>query len=256
MTKEEFIKELLTGLTAPPGYFPQNVLMNIKGYDSLDDVMERATQALTPEAFEAAANETEALMLDVRADELFSKGFVPNSINIGIDSNFAQWVGEMIPSVNQQILLIADNDRVEEAITRLSRVGYDNCIGYLDGGFESWKKAGKEIDTVERISADELVSKHKDGELIIDVRKKSEFDSEHVVGAVNIPLNEMNNHLSEFPKDKSFVIHCAGGYRSMLASSMLKQRGWTNFVDVRGGFGQIKDTDTPKTDYICPTTLL
>ena len=256
MTKEEFIKELLTGLTAPPGYFPQNVLMNIKGYDSLDDVMERATQALTPEAFEAAANETEALMLDVRADELFSKGFVPNSINIGIDSNFAQWVGEMIPSVNQQILLIADNHRVEEAITRLSRVGYDNCIGYLDGGFESWKKAGKEIDTVERISADELVSKHKDGELIIDVRKKSEFDSEHVVGAVNIPLNEMNNHLSEFPKDKSFVIHCAGGYRSMLASSMLKQRGWTNFVDVRGGFGQIKDTDTPKTDYICPTTLL
>lgn len=256
MTKEEFVSELLTGLTAPPGYFPQNVLMNIKGYDSLDDVMERATQALSPEAFEAAANETDALMLDVRGDEIFSKGFVPNSINIGLDNNFAQWVGEMIPSVDQQILLIADPDRVEEAITRLSRVGYDKCIGYLDNGFESWLKSGKEIDTANRISADDLVAEQKSGKLIIDVRKKSEFDSEHVINAINIPLNEMNEHLSEFPKDKSFVIHCAGGYRSMLASSVLKQRGWKNFVDVRGGFNQIAETDIPKTDYICPTTLL
>lgn len=256
MTKEEFIKELLTGLTAPPGYFPQNVLMNIKGYDSLDEVMERATQALSPEAFEAAANETEALMLDVRDDEIFSEGFVPNSINIGLDNNFAQWVGEMIPGVDQQILLIADTDRVEEAITRLSRVGYDNCIGYLEGGFESWKFSGKEIDTMNRLNAEDLVAKQKEGELIIDVRKKSEYDSEHVEGAVNIPLNQINEHLSEFPKDKPFVLHCAGGYRSMLAASMLKQRGWKNFVDVRGGFSEIKETDIPKTDYVCPSTLL
>jgi rhodanese-related sulfurtransferase len=256
MTKEEFIKELLTGLTAPPNYFPQNVMMNIKGYESLDTVMERATQALSPEAFEAAANETEALMLDVRDNEEFSKGFVPNSINIGLDGNFAQWVGEMIPSVSQQILLVADPNRIEEAITRLSRVGYDNCIGYLNGGFENWKASGKEINSVNRISASELVSKQKEGQLIIDIRKKSEFDSEHVIGAVNVPLNQMNDHLSEFPKDQFFIIHCAGGYRSMLASSILKQRGWDHFVDVRGGFSEIKETEIPKTDYVCPSTLL
>jgi len=256
MTKEEFIKELLTGLTCPPGYFPQNVLMNIKGYDSLDEVMERATQALSPEAFEAAANETEALMLDVRGNEEFAQGFVPNSINIGLDSNFAQWVGEMIPGVTQQLLLIADPDRVEEAITRLSRVGYDNCIGFLDGGFENWKKSGKDIETVGRISAEELVAEQAEKHLIFDVRKKSEYDSEHVIGAINIPLNQINEHLSEFPKDKKFIIHCAGGYRSMLASSILKQRGWKNFVDVRGGFNQIKETSIPKTDYVCPSTLI
>lgn len=256
MTKEEFIKELLTGLTAPPNYFPQNVMMNIKGYESLDEVMERATQELSPEAFEAAANETEALMLDVRDNEEFSKGFVPNSINIGLDGNFAQWVGEMIPSVSQQILLIADPNRIEEAITRLSRVGYDNCIGYLKGGFENWKASGKEIDSVNRISASELVSKQKEDQLIIDIRKKSEFDSEHIIGAVNIPLNQMNDHLSEFPKDQPFIIHCAGGYRSMLASSILKQRGWDHFVDVRGGFSEIKETEIPKTEYVCPSTLL
>jgi len=256
MTKEEFIKELLTGLTAPPNYFPQNVMMNIKGYESLDTVMERATQALSPEAFEAAANETEALMLDVRDNEEFSKGFVPNSINIGLDGNFAQWVGEMIPSVSQQILLVADPNRIEEAITRLSRVGYDNCIGYLNGGFENWKASGKEINSVNRISASELVSKQNEGQLIIDIRKKSEFDSEHVIGAVNVPLNQMNDHLSEFPKDQFFIIHCAGGYRSMLASSILKQRGWDHFVDVRGGFSEIKETEIPKTDYVCPSTLL
>ncbi len=256
MTKEEFIKELLTGLAAPPNYFPQNVMMNIKGYESLDEVMERATQELSPEAFETAANETEALMLDVRDNEEFSKGFVPNSINIGLDGNFAQWVGEMIPSVSQQILLIADPNRIEEAITRLSRVGYDNCIGYLKGGFENWKASGKEIDSVNRISASELVSKQKEDQLIIDIRKKSEFDSEHVIGAVNIPLNQMNDHLSEFPKDQPFIIHCAGGYRSMLASSILKQRGWDHFVDVRGGFSEIKETEIPKTEYVCPSTLL
>jgi len=231
-------------------------MMNIKGYESLDTVMERATQALSPEAFEAAANETEALMLDVRDNEEFSKGFVPNSINIGLDGNFAQWVGEMIPSVSQQILLVADPNRIEEAITRLSRVGYDNCIGYLNGGFENWKASGKEINSVNRISASELVSKQKEGQLIIDIRKKSEFDSEHVIGAVNVPLNQMNDHLSEFPKDQFFIIHCAGGYRSMLASSILKQRGWDHFVDVRGGFSEIKETEIPKTDYVCPSTLL
>jgi hydroxyacylglutathione hydrolase len=257
MTKEEFKKELLTGLTTPPGYFPQNVLMNIKGYDSIDDVMVRGKKPLSPDAFEAAANETGALILDTRGADDFAAGFVPNSINIGIDGNFAQWVGEMIPDVKQQILLVCDKGREEEVITRLARVGYDFSIGYLDGGFESWKNAGKEVDTFERITAEQMANKMKDGSYkIFDVRKASEFDSEHVVGAENVPLNEINDHLSAFPSDEPFAIHCAGGYRSMIAASILKARGWDNFVDVKGGFGEIKDTDIKVTDYVCPTTLL
>ena len=257
MTKEEFKKELLTGLTTPPGYFPQNVLMNIKGYDSIDDVMVRGKKPLSPDAFEAAANETGALILDTRGADDFAAGFVPNSINIGIDGNFAQWVGEMIPDVKQQILLVCDKGREEEVITRLARVGYDFSIGYLDGGLDSWKNAGKEVDTFERITAEQMADKMKDGSYkIFDVRKASEFDSEHAVGAENVPLNEINDHLSAFPSEEPFAIHCAGGYRSMIAASILKARGWDNFVDVKGGFGEIKDTDIDVTDYVCPTTLL
>jgi rhodanese-related sulfurtransferase len=257
MTKEEFKKELLTGLTTPPGYFPQNVLMNIKGYDSIDDAMVRGKKPLSPDAFEAAANETGAFILDTRGADDFAAGFVPNSINIGIDWNFAQWVGEMIPDVKQQILLVCDKGIEVEAITRLARVGYDFSIGYLDGGFESWKNAGKEVDTFERITAEQMADKMKDGSYkIFDVRKASEFDSEHVVGAENVPLNEINDHLSAFPSEQPFAIHCAGGYRSMIAASILKARGWDNFVDVKGGFGEIKDTDVDVTDYVCPTTLL
>ena len=256
MTREEFIKELLTGLTNPPAYFPKNVLMNIKGYESLDTIMDRGNIPLSPDAFEVAANETRALVLDTRDAETFSKGFVPNSINIGIEGNFAMWVGEMVADIKQPILLITETGKEEEAIIRLSRVGYDNTIGYLEGGFDAWKNSGKEVDTVNRISAEEFATQYNNKPIIIDVRKKSEFDSEHVVGAVNIPLNEINNHLAEIPKDKPFVLHCAGGYRSMIAAAMLKQRGWENFVDVRGGFADIAKTNVAKTDYVCPTTLL
>lgn len=256
LTKEAFIKEILTGLTAPPGYFPQNVLMNIKGYESLDTIMERGNKGLSVEAFELEANETRALVLDTRNAEDFAKGFIPNSINIGLQGSFAQWVGEMIPDVKQEILLVTDEGKEEEAITRLSRVGYDNTIGYLEGGFEAWRKAGKDIETVNRISADTLAQQYKNKPLIFDVRKKSEFDSEHVVDAQNVPLNRINEHLAEFPKDRPFIVLCGGGYRSMIAASILKQRGWDNFVDVRGGFGEVAKTAIPKTDYVCPTTLL
>ncbi|MFZ9032160.1 MAG: MBL fold metallo-hydrolase [Robiginitalea sp.] len=258
MTKEEFIKELLTGLTAPPGYFPQNVLMNIKGYESLDKIMERGTQPLGPGAFEAAANETGALVLDTRNAEDFAKGFIPNSINIGLDGNFAQWVGEMIPDVKQAILLVTYKDREEEAVTRLSRVGYDNTLGFLKGGFDTWNKSGKDVETAKRVTVQEVVKQSEKHQLpmIIDVRKKSEFDSEHLIDAVNIPLNEINQHLAEIPKDKPFLLHCAGGYRSMIASSILKQRGWSNFADIAGGFDEMKETSLPKSEYICPTTLL
>ncbi len=257
MTKEEFIKELLTGLTTPPGYFPQNVLMNIKGYDSLDTVMSRAKTALSVPGFETAANETAALMLDTRNAEDFAKGFVPNSINIGLDGSFAQWVGELVPDVKQKILLITYPDKQEETITRLSRVGYDGAIGYLEGGFESWKSAGKDFETVNRIHVEKLEAAYNaERPLIFDVRKKSEYDSEHVIGAVNVPLNELNQHLAQFPKDRPFVLHCAGGYRSMIAASMLKQRGWNDFVDVIEGFEGIAKTRMPKSEYVCPTTML
>lgn len=256
MSREEFIKALLTGLTNPPAYFPKNVIMNIKGYDSLDTVMERGHKALSPEAFEAAANETHALMLDTRNAEDFAKAFIPNSINIGLEGSFAMWVGEMITDIKQPILLITEPGKEEEAIIRLSRVGYDFTIGYLEGGMDAWIQAGKETDHIQRINPEAVQAQYAQNPLIFDVRKRSEFDSEHIVNAINIPLNEINQHLAQFPKDRPFILHCAGGYRSMIAASMLKQRGWDQFVDVRGGFSEIAKTGIPKTDYVCPTTLL
>lgn len=258
MSEEEFVKAILTGLTTPPQYFPKNVLMNIQGYDSLDTILENGKKGYDVDTFELVANETRALILDTRNPEDFAKGFIPNSINIGVNGSFAMWVGELILDIKQPILIVAENDeKVEESIIRLSRVGYDNSIGYLIGGFEAWKNAGKEINIVNRINAEQF-EKHYNNErpLTIDVRKVSEFQSEHLVDAINIPLNVLNNHLAEFPKDKPFILHCAGGYRSMIAASMLKQRGYDNFVDVIGGFADLKNTSVPKTDYVCPTTLL
>jgi len=258
MTEDQFVEAILTGLTTPPQYFPKNVLMNIQGYDSLDSIMEKGQRAFSVNEFEVVINESRVLILDTRRAEIFAKGFIPSSMNIGLESNFASWVGELILDIKQEIIIVAENnEKVKEAIIRLSRVGYDNAIGYLDGGFETWKNAGKEIDIVHRISAEQL-EKHckEEKKVIIDVRKVSEFQSEHLVDAVNIPLNVLHNHLAEFPKDKAFILHCAGGYRSMIAASMLKQRGFDNFVDVIGGFNEIKETSLPKTDYVCPSTLL
>ncbi len=257
MGKAEFVKTVLAGLMPPPGYFPKNVLMNINGYDSMDQVLQRGKRALNVYEFEIVANETHALILDCRPAQEFSEGFIPNSINIGLDSNFAMWVGELIPDIKQEILLVTEIGKEEEAIIRLSRVGYDNTIGYLNGGFKSWKNSGKETDSVERISPSHFADIFQNqNPVVIDVRKKSEFESEHLIGAVNIPLNCVNEHLSEFPKDKPFILHCAGGYRSMIAASILKQRGFDNFTDVTGGFNEIKKEKVPVTEYVCPTTLL
>ncbi len=257
LTKEQFIKAILTGLTPPPGYFPQNVLMNIKGYESLDTVMERGKKPMTVSAFEAAANETRALILDTRDAAAFAKGFIPYSINIGIDGNFAQWVGEMIPDVKQVILLVTEPGREEETITRLSRVGYDVTLGYLKDGFAAWEKSGRDYETSNRITVDEFEQQYPaEKTLVFDMRKKSEYDSEHVIGAINVPLNQINNNLQAFPKDKPFVLYCGGGYRSMIAASILKQRGWDNFNDVEGGFEAIAKTSVPKSAFVCPTTML
>jgi hydroxyacylglutathione hydrolase len=259
MSKEKFIDEVLDGLMPPPGYFPANVLMNIKGYESIDEVLHKGTQALSPTEFEVAANETDALLLDTRDAQTFAKGFIPNSINIGIDGNFAPWVGTLIPDIKQTILLIADEGREEEIVTRLARVGYDNTIGYLKGGFEAWKNAGKETDTIESISVDELAKRMEENPdlNILDVRKKSEHFSEHVIGSENIALDYINEHIAEVNKDKTYYVHCAGGYRSMIFNSILRARGYDNLIDVQGGFDAIKASGKFKvSDYVCPTTML
>lgn len=258
LTREQFIKDLLTGLTPPPKYFPLNVLMNIEGYDSIDTVLERGLHAMTPNAFEAAANETNAIILDTRDAQTFAKEFIPNSINIGIDGQFAPWVGALIPDIEQEILLVCEPGREEEVITRLSRVGYDHTIGFLKGGFNEWKKAGKEIDHIKTISADELAviaSKQKIN--LLDVRKKSEYDSEHILNAENLPLDNINDNMARIDKDKTYFVHCAAGYRSMIFTSILRLRGYDKLVDVKGGFKTLKDSGKFKiTDYVCPTTML
>lgn len=256
MTREEFIEELLTGLTNPPGYFPKNVLMNIEGYESLDNVLERGKKPLSTDEFEFVANETRALILDTRDPEVFAKGFIPNSINIGLNGNFAMWVGELIPDIKQEILLVTDEGKEEEALIRLSRVGYDYSIGFLQGGFETWKREGRDYETVNRISADELAMELANQTILLDVRKKSEFDAEHVLGAKNIPLNDFYQHLSEIPTNDFFILHCAGGYRSMIAASMLKAKGYNNFVDVIGGMSEISKTTIEKSKYVCPMSEL
>lgn len=256
MTREEFVKEVTDGLLPPPAYFPENVRLNKEGYESIDKVMNQGLRALSPLEFELAANETGALVLDTRAAQVFAQGFIPNAINIGIDGSFAPWVGSLIPGVDQQLLIVAAEGREEEVVRRLARVGYDNCIGFLKGGFNAWKSAGKEVDTIETISAEEYMERSKQNKLkVIDVRKPTEFSAEHVDGAISLPLDFINEHLSSFPKDEKFYMHCESGYRSMVAASILKSRGWENFVEVAGGIKAIGKAGAALTDYVCPTTL-
>ena len=256
MTRDEFIAEVTDGLLPPPGYFPLNVKLNKEGYRDIDEVLDQGLRALSPDAFEVAANETEALVLDVRSPQDFAAGHIPNSIFIGLDGNFAPWVGELIVDVNTNILLVAPEGREEEVVTRLSRVGFDNTFGYLQGGLDAWKAAGKEVDTVHSVPASELAASYSDfSDRIFDVRKPGEYLSEHIEQAHHTPLGSLNDHLAEFPQDGSFYVHCAGGYRSMIASSILKSRGIHNIIDVQGGWGAISQTEIPKTDYVCPSTL-
>ncbi|NIK92102.1 MBL fold metallo-hydrolase [Mangrovimonas sp. CR14] len=256
MTKEEFIKEVTDGLTPPPQYFPLNVKMNKEGYEDIEDIIERGARGLSPEEFELAANETGAIVLDVRHQDEFVKGHIPQSIFIGIDGGFAPWVGALIADVHQSILLVAPEGRVEEAITRLSRVGFDQTIGYLEGGFESWKKSGKQIDSIISISAEEFKDRLSTGDIpVFDVRKEGEYLSSHLKQAFLTPLDYLNNHLAEFPQEETFYVHCAGGYRSVIAASILKSRGIHNLVEIAGGFDAMKEAGIPVTDEVCPSTL-
>ncbi|RYU97666.1 MBL fold metallo-hydrolase [Emticicia agri] len=249
-SKEDFIKAVTDGLTPPPYYFPKNVQLNKTGSASLESVMESGLQALSPEAFEVAANETGAIILDTRPASDFKDGFIPNSINIGIKGDFAPWVGTLITDIQQPILFVADAGLETEVITRLSRVGYDNILGYLAGGIEAWKAAGKETDSIESISPQEFRKIYIEGDVtVIDVRKNTEFEAEHLVNAENIPLAYISENMAGFSKKATNYIHCAGGYRSMIAASILKSRGFDNVVNVEGGIGAIKQ-HLPTSDLV------
>ena len=255
LTKAEFVKQVVTGLMPPPKYFPMNVMMNKQGYESIDTILERGQHKLSPEAFEAAANETGAIVLDTRDPNVFTEGFIPNSINIGIDGNFAPWVGALIPDIKQEILIVAEPGKEEEVVTRLARVGYDHAIGYLDGGFDAWKAAGKEVDRIQSVTVDELAEVADAN--IMDVRKKSEYDSEHMIDAENMPLDYVNDNMAAVDKDKTYYVHCKSGYRSVIFTSILKARGFDNLINIKGGFDAIKDSGKYQlTEYVCPTTML
>ena len=257
MTRAEFIEEVTDGLVPPPSYFPMNVKLNKEGYQSIDVVLKNGSKALNVKEFENIANETQALILDVRSVIDFATGHIPKSIFIGLDGGFAPWAGELIVDVEKPILLVVPEGRAEEAVTRLSRVGFDNTLGFLSGGIEAWKEEeGNEIDTVNSIPTAEFLSLYnKKKSKIFDVRKQSEYLSEYVLESNNIPLNDLNLHLSEFPKEEEFFLHCAGGYRSMIAASILKSKGFHNLIDIQGGYQALKQTEIPKSDYVCPSTL-
>ena len=257
LSEDEFVKEITTGLMPPPAYFPENVLMNIKGYASIDDVLGRGLTALDVDAFVDTVDQKDALILDTRHPSEFVKGFIPGAINIGIDGQFAVWVGTLVLDINQPIVLITDPGREEEVVTRLSRVGYDHTLGFLAGGFESWKNAGKDIDNIESISAEEAFERMQVGIPLMDVRKKSEFDSERVENAINAPLDYVNKSAELFDKGQPYLVHCAGGYRSVIFASILKARGYQHLIDVQGGFNAIKKSEKyDLTAYVCPSTLL
>jgi rhodanese-related sulfurtransferase len=229
-------------------------MMNIQGYESLDDVMQKANKPLAPAEFEAVANQTEALVLDVRHESEFVKEHVPGSIFIGLHGQFAPWVGALIKDVKQPILLITPEGKEEETVTRLSRVGFDNTLGYLKGGVEAWKKAGYETDSMASVSPEEFAKHYKDA-IVIDARRPAEYTAEHIVNAKTIPLDFLNDHLAEVPKDEPFYVHCAGGYRSVIWSSIMKARGYHNMINVEKGMGGIRNTDVELTQYVCPSTL-
>jgi glyoxylase-like metal-dependent hydrolase (beta-lactamase superfamily II)/rhodanese-related sulfurtransferase len=255
MSEDEFVEQVLDGLMPPPSYFPQNVLINIQGYDSLDNVMDKAKNPLTPKEFELVAEETGALIIDTRDKDEFRKGYVPNAIFIGIDGSFATWVGTLVPDVKQKLLIVGEENRIDEIITRLARVGYDNAIGYLKGGFTAWKKDGKDYDVVESVSVDELIK--LDNPQILDVRKQSEHQSEHLVESINAPLDYINESMKQIANSKKYYVHCLSGYRSMVFISILQSRGFRNLIDIKGGFEALKKSEKFKiSDYVCPTTLL
>jgi len=256
-SKEQFIKEVTEGILPPPQYFAKNAAINKGDIESIDDIFEKGLNPLTPQEFEAMANQTGAIMLDTRDPQVFAKGFIPHSINIGLNGQFAPWVGALITDLQQPILLITDAGKEQETITRLARVGYDGTIGYLNDGFESWMVANKEIDTIKSISADEFEKAANNSEIkALDVRKPGEYESEHLEFTLSRPLDYINDWTNEVDPKSTYYVHCAGGYRSMIAASILKSRGVENVIDVAGGYGAIKNTGLKRTDFACPSKAM
>lgn len=256
MTKEEFIKEVTSDLVAPPQYFPKNAVMNKTGYDSIDNVLERGVLALDLKEFEQTIEKNKAIVIDARHQDDFAKGSIPNSFFIGIDDNFAPWVGALINDLQTPIVFIAEEGKEEEVVIRLSRVGYDNTLGFLKGGIETWKSAGKPVNTIEEIDATTLANKFSEGIKILDARKESEFKSQHVEGAENHPLDFVWDELDKIDKNKHWFVHCAGGYRSMIMSSILVSNGFKNITNIKGGFEAIQETDIPLTSFKEQVTML
>lgn len=257
MTESEFVKEVTDGLLPPPSYFGMNVAMNKKGYESFDKVFNNGMRELSPAELEVAAEETGALILDTRNPGDFYSGFIPQSINIGINGDFAPWVGALVGDVKQALILVTEQGKEEETVTRLTRVGFDNILGHLKGGFDAWKNAGKEIDTIHRISTEQFVNQVKIGEdKIIDVRKESEYAAEHIEEAYSKPLASINDWVKDINPDEHFYMHCAGGYRSMIAASILQARGYRNFTEIEGGYRAFENTSLPKTNFVCQSKVL
>ncbi|TXF91143.1 MBL fold metallo-hydrolase [Neolewinella aurantiaca] len=257
MTREEFIREVTAGLTPAPQYFAKNAMMNKGGYESFSEVLSHGDRPLTPEAFEAIAESEEALVLDTRDRYEFAKMHIPNSIFIGIDGQFAPWVGALIIDIKQPILIVAPEGREEEVVTRLARVGYDNTLGFLDGGLKAWADSGRETDRIEDITAEEFAGRVKNEEVnhILDTRTPSEFLSEHLLAAENFPLDYINNNFAKLDRDETYYLQCGSGYRSLIAASILRARGFSHLVNVQGGWGAVKETDLPKSDFLCPTKM-
>lgn len=256
MSRTDFVKEVTTGLVDPPQYFPKNAVMNKMGYESLDLVRDRALQALSVRAFKAAWEGEDAVVIDTRHQNEFAKGFIPGSIFIGIDDNFAPWVGALVPDLKQAILFVADPGREDEIVTRLARVGYDNAIGYLEGGFASWQNAGEDLDQIKEISAEEFAGISQTGLNLLDARKTSEFSAQHVQGAVNFPLDFINRNMGLVDRENLYYVYCAGGYRSMIAVSILKSRGFSQLINIKGGFKALQTTNLTLSELVEQATEL
>ena len=255
MTENEFIHEVTNGLLPPPSYFGMNVTLNKSGYESYETVLNRGMKALSLSEFEELTKDSEVLLLDTRTASDFANSFIPGSISIGLEGQFAPWVGALIPDINQKIVLVTDQDKTEETIKRLARVGYDHVLGYLEYGINTWKNAEKPLDRIERVTPEELEKELEHKSFVFDVRKPGEYEAEHIENVPSLPLDYINENMIQFPKNEAFTIHCAGGYRSIIAASILKSRGYNQVKDVIGGYSAISKTNIKRTNFVCPTTI-
>ncbi len=247
MTKAEFIKEVTDGLIEPPQYFPHNVLMNITGgLKSIDEIVSTGVKPLTVNEVQTLVKDAGALLLDTRNNQSFADAHIPGSVFIGLDDNFAPWAGTLIINLKQPIILVTDEGREEEAVVRLSRVGYDNTLGFLKGGITAWKDFGNTPGTLNECTAEqfaELRIKTTGNINVLDVRRKSEYNTEHLACAKNFPLDFINQHIDELNKNETYYLHCAGGYRSVIAASILRSKGYLNVINIKGGYKALIKTN-------------